>query len=154
MSHLFRKRDLALLVVLCIVIYLGLDTGTFSYNIEPVWYYDMSKIQRNHRVTPIITDLNGDGQKELIIITNDNQLKVLDGNNMEMSRDIYTLEEIASVRLSNINFQQGKSPVAMKTGYIEHYDANKERNQIIIIVREDWTGTLSITFTHYYSPTH
>jgi len=140
MGQLFRKRDFALLVVLCIVIYLGLDTGTFNYNIEPVWYYDMSKAQRNHRVAPIVTDLNGDGQKEIIIITNDNQLKVLDGNNKEMSNDIYTLREIASVRLNNINFQQGKTPVAMKTGYIEHYDVDKERNQIIVIVREDWTG--------------
>jgi hypothetical protein len=57
-----------------------------------------------------------------------------------MSNDIYTLQEIASVRLNNINFQQGKTPVAMKTGYIEHYDVDKERNQIIVIVREDWTG--------------
>ena len=144
MGQLFRKRDFALLVVLCIVIYLGLDTGTFNYNIEPVWYYDVSKAQRNHRVTPIVTDLNGDGLKELIIITNDNQLKILDGNNKEMSNDIYTLQEVASVRLNSINFQQGKSPVAMKTGYIEHYDANKERNQVIVVVREDWTGSHSL----------
>lgn len=30
-------------------------------------------------------------------------------------------------------------PVAMKTGYIDHYDSRESRQQVIVIMREDWT---------------
>ncbi|CAM9094978.1 unnamed protein product, partial [Ectocarpus fasciculatus] len=30
-------------------------------------------------------------------------------------------------------------PVAMKTGYIDHYDAEESRQQVIVIMRQDWT---------------
>ena len=34
---------------------------------------------------------------------------------------------------------QGSLPVAMKTGYIDQYDAKESREQVIVIMREDWT---------------
>jgi len=44
--------------------------------------------------------------------------------------------------LSHFNIAKGRVPVILKTGYIDPYDASKSRNQVILVVREDWTVSL------------
>lgn len=94
---LFRKRDVVVLVLVAVTLYISmLDNPTLRYSIEPAWFIDQriekvpankgSSIENNegfknsvidyHLLSPIITDLDGDGANEIICVTNDRFLKV------------------------------------------------------------------------------
>jgi len=148
-SGVIRKRDVGILFIVLLAMYLSLkgQESGLSYSLEPAWYVDQRKTSLPSAsgwpmVPPVITDLEGDGNKEVVYITKDLQLKVIsaDAPNNDHS-EIYTPEELAAVRLSSLNVQKGRIPVALKTGYVQPYSQTKERSQVIIVVREDWTVT-------------
>ena len=147
--YFLRKRDFVIFCISCIAIYLSLDSSSYSYIIEPSWFVDQrrsSSLNNEFKsISPIITDLDGDGENEIVLITKDLHLKVLtaslnsDGFQSIDLNDVYEPLEISSVKLNNLNIQKGKSPVALKTGYIDPYNITTIRKQVIVIVREDWT---------------
>lgn len=141
----FRKRDIFVAILVAIGIYISLDTSSFSYVFEPAWYIDQRKSGWSgewHLIPPVITDLDGNGEKELIVVTRDLQLKIFSAAIPENDKsNIYIPFELASVRLSPLNVVKGRAPVALKTGYVDHYDPSKERRQIIVVVSEDWVVT-------------
>ncbi len=80
---LFRKRDVAVIAGILVTAYVTLDSNNFVYQFEPAWYVD----QRNFRdpapstafgrpILPIVTDLDGNGDTEIVLITKRNELKV------------------------------------------------------------------------------
>ena len=79
---LFRKRDLAVLVLVVISLYLSyVDRPALNYVIEPAWFIDQREAHESQSfdaklVPPIITDLEGDGVNEIVMITKDLKLKV------------------------------------------------------------------------------
>ena len=77
---LFRKRDLLALATMLLALYISIDMHGFNYSIEPDWYIDHRKARHHNPqwsiVPPIVTDLNGDGENELVVITRDSFLKV------------------------------------------------------------------------------
>jgi hypothetical protein len=82
---LFRKRDFAVAVLIAIAIYLSyFETPGLTYSVDPAWFIEQTTepdSQANRRVDykllpPIITDLEGDGVNEVILITCDLKLKV------------------------------------------------------------------------------
>ena len=96
-SGLFRKRDVVILILVAVTLYISmLDNPTLRYSIEPAWFIDQrieksstnkgSSIDNNeglrsseldyHLLSPIITDLDGDGANEIICVTRDRFLKV------------------------------------------------------------------------------
>jgi hypothetical protein len=140
-----RKRDIGFLLVLALAIYISLDNTSFIYRLEPAWYFDQRKAGVSGkdfpRIPPIVTDLDGDGQKEIIFITRDQHIKILDADKPgDFSEEVYVPEERVSVRLSPLlNVNAGHNPVALASGYIEHYDQSRSRKQVIVLVREDLT---------------
>jgi hypothetical protein len=81
--RLFRKRDFAIFILVVVSLYLSyFESPSLSYSIEPAWFIDQPNDSTKHRglsyksVPPIITDLEGDGANEIIIITNNFELKV------------------------------------------------------------------------------
>jgi outer membrane protein assembly factor BamB len=129
-----------ILAIITLAIFLSFDNPGFTFTLEPAWYVDQ---RSSSMVQPVICDLNGDGKKEVVMITksaDDLILKVLsaDPPNKDKSK-IYTPLEIASVSLSPTKVLKGRNPVALKTGYVDSYDAVKGRSQVIVVVREDWT---------------
>ena len=137
---IWRKRDYIILALTALAIFLSLDSPGFSFTLEPAWYIDQ---KYNSMLPPVICDLNGDGKKEVILISNtagDLTLKVLSADPPRGDKSsIYSPEIIASLSLSPFKVTTGRTPVALKTGYVESYDASKGRNQVIVVVREDWT---------------
>lgn len=135
-------------MVLCVVVlaaYMCLNTSGLSYRIEPCWYLDQRKLSglgSFNMLPPVVTDLDGDGSKEVVLVTKDLQLKIINAEapNGDHS-EIYIPEEQYSARLSQLNVQKGKIPVALQTGYVSPYDADKERSQVVVVVREDWSVT-------------
>lgn len=81
---LFRKRDIAVVILISISIYLSyFDSPSLSYTIDPAWFIDQrpdptitDKVLDYKVVPPIITDLEGDGINEVVMITSDFKLKV------------------------------------------------------------------------------
>jgi hypothetical protein len=84
MSGVFRKRDLAVLVLVAVSIYLSyFDSPSLSYVIEPAWFIDQRAVSDRtgqtldpRMVPPLVTDLEGDLVNEVILITSDFKLKV------------------------------------------------------------------------------
>lgn len=69
---------------------------------EPAWYIDQknSNLKIDKTLLPIITDLDGDGDKEILLVTNNFELKVLSGNTPRgHNRDIYIPDEKSSYEL-------------------------------------------------------
>ena len=131
-----------ILAIIGLAVFLSFDAPGFTFTLEPAWYIDQKDVSM---LPPVICDLNGDGKKEIILITNiadDLTMKVLSADNPNIDKStIYSPETIASVSLSPLKLLKGRAPVALKAGYIDSYDstAKKGRNQVIVIVREDWT---------------
>ena len=83
-TGIFRKRDLAVLVLVAISLYLSyFDSPTLNFSIEPAWFIDQKastssllKDVNYKMVPPIVTDLEGDGVNEIVMITHDLKLKV------------------------------------------------------------------------------
>jgi hypothetical protein len=76
---LFRKRDIVVFIVILITAFISYDNRRVSYSFEPAWYLDMRDfhgINIHKDAAPLITDLNGDGEKEMVVITPDSYLKV------------------------------------------------------------------------------
>jgi hypothetical protein len=91
---LFRKRDLAMLLLVIVAIYLSLfESPTLKYSLEPAWFVDNRNLvmkyphanSTRHRspnldyslIPPIVTDLDGDSSNEIILINRDLNLQVI-----------------------------------------------------------------------------
>lgn len=138
---LLRERDFFVLLLALIGLYVALDTKEFSYRIEPAWFVDLreSVVRSDWQLpAPRITDLDGDGRKEIVLVTRDFQLKVLDASiPKSQSGEIYTPKTMESVQLPFGDIEMGRSPVLLRTGYTQSYSANKQRAQVIVVVHED-----------------
>ncbi len=79
---LFRKRDLAVLILVTISLYFSyIDRPGLKYRIEPAWFIDQRESHETQSfdvklLPPIVTDLEGDGVNEIVMITKDMKLKV------------------------------------------------------------------------------
>lgn len=129
-----------MLALTILAIFLSFDNPGFTFTLEPAWYVDH---RSSSAVQPVICDLNGDGKKEIVMISkvaDDLILKLLsaDAPSGDKSK-IYSPVEIASVSLSPLRVSTGRNPVALSTGYVDSYDETKGRSQVIVVVREDWT---------------
>jgi len=143
-APILRSRDLLLLCVVAIAIYQSLNSPSLSYTLDPSWYLDQRRLSSSsstyQTLSPIVTDLDGDGSKEIVLVTKDLHLKILNAEAPNGDhRDVYIPEELASARLTSLNLQKGKTPVAIKTGYVVPYSSEKERSQVIVVVKEDWS---------------
>lgn len=83
-NELFRQRDyLIVFVVIATSCVLLFDRPSLEFSLVPAWYIDQRAGKTNpvstldlRLVPPILTDLDGDGSKEFVVITKDLQLKV------------------------------------------------------------------------------
>ena len=89
-----------------LAIYISLDTTSFTYRLQPAWYYDQREAAESSKpwiqLSPLVVDLDGDDRKEIVFITRDQFVKILRAEpTTEFSEDIYAPEEVASAALSN-----------------------------------------------------
>jgi hypothetical protein len=98
-AGLFRRRDIFVIVLVLVTLYISfLDNQSLKYSIEPAWYidqrvHDHSDLNRGfldeipislesnetidyQLVRPIVTELDGDGSNEIVMITKDLKLRV------------------------------------------------------------------------------
>lgn len=167
-----KGRDCLLLFICLCVIWISLPSSS-NLSIVQKWKipFDSSVFRNSHFPEewekiplPIITDVNEDGQKDIIYLTTDYELKI------SSSDDIYELgEEIADssmVTFSNIKMFAGKDnhlklkipeltstysasllpdfgitfgrrPVALGSGYID-VESGVKRHKVIVVLTEGW----------------
>jgi len=146
---LLRKRDLGAICVFLIGVYISLSAPRFNYSLQPTFYLNLAwndggRIHSDwNLLPPVVTDLDGDGQQDLLFITPDMTLRVFSTERPSSLNlhEAYTPEHLRSVELKTMNIQQGRTPVLMRTGYITEYSPTRTREQVVVIVREDLTIT-------------
>ncbi len=93
--------------VIAITIYLSLKSSAINFSFTPAWYIDQRKVSAITQwsgVPPIVTDLDGDGYKEIVMITKDLQLQILNAEVPSGNVDeIYSPSIVASARLNAVN---------------------------------------------------
>ncbi|KAM9966498.1 hypothetical protein ACTFIR_006716 [Dictyostelium discoideum] len=164
-----RKRDTWLLLVSILVVFISLyRQKDYKLNLLLEIPIDTNNYENSHYPKineflplPIITDLNGDGFNEIIYVTNDFKIRILDTitpNNIEKFRfsvngnenendnendnDQNSLLELPvlyeSSLLSDVGLATGRRPIAIKTGYAKHSIPGEKRQQIIVVVTDGW----------------
>jgi hypothetical protein len=77
--QMMRKRDVAVIGVVLLAVYLSLQSSHNNYVLEPSWYFDQPMSAGGvmwKQLPPIITDLDGDGSREILLITKSLSLMV------------------------------------------------------------------------------
>jgi len=97
---------------------------------------------------PVVTDLDGDGVNEVVMVTLDGKLLVLEapsfptdwtpaaGTREQVSNFAVKLE--ASL-LPSIKVRVGREAVALSTGYLDPYTEKEMRKQVVVVVTREWT---------------
>ena len=145
--RLLRGRDIGFLIVFIIAVYISLKSPGFKYALRPAFYLNLQTELDNTHITgwslldPIITDIDADGIKEMLLISPSMSLKIYSAERPSTYDvdEVYIPEELNSIQLLKLNIKKGYVPVAMNTGYISPYSNTLRRTQVIVIVREDLT---------------
>jgi len=116
-----------------------------------------SKESQQRIIHPIITDLDGDGSNEIILMSADGtKLQVLNGEAPSSVgyTDIYSPTVIYSTTLSTskLNIKTGKAPVVIKTGYVDKYSDTTRRQQVIVVLREGGCVCVSLLYMYVMWP--
>jgi hypothetical protein len=116
------------------------QSADFTYTLEPTWFLARGNSPTRWAPIPaIVTDVDGDGRREVVLVTNDFHLKVLSAERTTPGDGIYTPTELFSRVLTYSVAEKDRLPVALKVGYIEPYSDSRARTQVIVVVLEDWT---------------
>ena len=89
-----------------------MQTAGFTYTLEPSWFLDQrsarsQKASSYHGVPIVVSDLDGDGDNEVISITKDFVLQVISPEIFaDASGEVYSPAITKSVRLSRFNIQK------------------------------------------------
>ncbi|XP_061189984.1 uncharacterized protein LOC133197792 isoform X2 [Saccostrea echinata] len=136
-------------VLLCGVI-AYLFRASDSYNLKPVWrkrsepHHFTNKIYPtldDRLPSPIITDLDGDGTNEILLITHDFKLNIMALPDPVTDEEDDTLPHVVVKQKAvlPINVSEVSRPVAMETGFTIPYSSMMQiRKQIIVVVTDDW----------------
>lgn len=143
-------RDVSL-VLLCIVLVV-LFRARDSYDIRPVWRYDLEldhyangKFPANigeHLPLAKITDLNNDNKNEIVLITNDHFLIVGSAPPLNVSKKVLphlVVKYETRIPDESVDAEKRSQPVVLETGFLMPFAAEKEmRKQVIIVVLNNW----------------
>ncbi|KAJ7513865.1 hypothetical protein O6H91_23G017300 [Diphasiastrum complanatum] len=140
-----RKRDLGILLISALAIFFSLQNeGNFSFKEGWFHYLEESyplKHEGERLPPPIVTDLNGDGQNEVIVATHDAKLQVLDPLYRITNEGFGEARILAEVSLlpERVRVAAGRRPVAMAAGALRRpfYEKDKGK-QVLVVVTAGW----------------
>lgn len=142
-QSIFRHRDILIIFIILLAAYISFDSNGYQYFLSPTWYVNDKKSSTTkyfHKLRPIITDIDGDGTNEVILITSSLEIQIL--KTSSKSSTIFQPPIVAKKRLTNLKLTKGKAPIGLKVGYIDEYNETGFRRQVIAVVTEDLTVRL------------
>jgi len=100
---------------------------------------------------PLVTDLDGDGQNEVVLVTREPKLKIFKfkGGGAQ-NQNFHTLyshrgidwDQLQLVRevglLSSVSVTSGRQIVGLSSGYLRPYSRTRNRKQVLVLVNEGW----------------
>jgi hypothetical protein len=149
-----QTQDLVILIICAVAIIIVLrQEGNLKFYHAWVIPIDSRLFRNGHAPAsserlprPIITDLDGDGVNEIIITTREPSLKIyhydnaapfIDDWNSAVPEDSLNLVSEVAL-LSSHRVRAGRYPVALATGYLDPYNPDSSRAQIIVVVTSGW----------------
>jgi len=151
-----RARDAGILLVSGLAVFLALETGTdfevkrrWSLELKPTLYKNGRFAAEHERVPkPIVDDLDGDGFAEVLVVTREPKLKLLDPQHPisgshglgladgEMHLRIKAETTLLSKGVGNV--RSGRQAVAIATGYLDPA-SDRRRHKYVVVLTHDWT---------------
>jgi len=150
-----RVQDVALVVLSALVIYLLRVRD--HHVIRPQWRHNLNlshypngkfPTYEQRLPLPVITDLEGDGISEVVLVNSMLTLQVLRLPPDGLSSVLPDLEVQSSTQLPSHSGSAGKSrlnqkethamPIAIETGFVQAY-SHENRKQVIAVLLDNWT---------------
>lgn len=140
-----RKRDLAILMLAAFAIFFSLQhEGDFSF--REAWFHLSDeypiKYEADRLPPPLVTDLNADGKKEVLVATHDAKIQVLEPHARRVDEGFSEARVLAEVSLlpDKIRVATGRRAVAMATGVIDRtYKPGQPQKQVLVVVTSGWS---------------
>mmetsp|Transcript_7584 Transcript_7584/g.32073 ORF Transcript_7584/g.32073 Transcript_7584/m.32073 type:complete len:723 (+) Transcript_7584:51-2219(+) len=162
-----RAWDLLVLLGCLVALFLSFPSMQ-SYKLQPVWELpmDAAAAYRNghtpeewEKLPPVVaTDLDGDGRQDMVYVTADYKVRVVDGwalagvteetpdgrhdSHSSATAALHLREPEAAFEASllpKLALKFGRRPVALETGYLDpEDDEDGGRRQVIVVLTEGW----------------
>jgi outer membrane protein assembly factor BamB len=116
------------------------SAGFGSYYFTESWEVALDSAHSTHKLPkPLVTDLDGDGLNEIVVVTHDYKLMVLDNaaNSGSTPQPLKVKAETTLIRTTGV--RSGRKPVGLGSGYLQSPEANTQRKQVIVVVTDGWT---------------
>ncbi|KAI5588491.1 hypothetical protein POPTR_005G118300v4 [Populus trichocarpa] len=140
-----RKRDLAILMLSAFSIFFSLQhEGDFSF--REAWFHLTDeypiKYETERLPPPIVSDLNGDGKKEILVATHDAKIQVLEPHLRRVDEGFSEARLLTELSLlpDKTRVAAGRRAVAMATGVIDRrYKEGHPLKQVLVVVTSGWS---------------
>ena len=152
-----RQRDLLVLLACGVGIFISFqrDPGdgfrlrrSWSFPLDQALYKDGTDPQPHEKLPPpLVTDIDGDGQMDVVLVTKEPSVKLLGKAGLRFStgkkgdfRPASPTHE-ATLLSSIVRLSTGRQPAALASGYIDPppKDPITLRRQVVVVVTQDWT---------------
>eukprot|EP00897_Mesotaenium_endlicherianum_P001124 jgi/Mesen1/11011/ME000098S10407 len=120
-----------------------------SVSFREAWIFPIEESFLHHEVThvppPVVIDLNGDGRPEVIFVTREAQLQVIEPERAVSEGDGFRESRLlAEVALAptRVRVSTGRYPVALAAGHLEAPGSGKRaktRKAVIVVVTTGWS---------------
>ncbi|KAI9081271.1 hypothetical protein K1719_036771 [Acacia pycnantha] len=139
-----RKRDLAIVMISAFAVFFSFQQdGGISFKDAWMHLFDEFpfKYEAERLPPPVVSDLNGDGKKEVLVATHDAKILVLEPHSRRMDEGFSEVRVLAEVSLlpDKARIMSGRLPVAMVTGYIDRYRVRQYQKQVLVVVTSGWS---------------
>eukprot|EP00026_Physarum_polycephalum_P003889 Phypoly_transcript_03906.p1 GENE.Phypoly_transcript_03906~~Phypoly_transcript_03906.p1 ORF type:complete len:676 (+),score=80.54 Phypoly_transcript_03906:81-2108(+) len=140
-----RKRDLGILILCAFAILWSFRGEAGGYYFTESWvqqldttlYSNLHFPAKSEKLPkPLITDLDGDGQNEVVFATRDCTLKVMDVSSTTMSTKSTPTVKAQSSLMRTVGVRSGRRPVGLASGYLK--TSEQESTQVIVVVTDGW----------------
>eukprot|EP00249_Psilotum_nudum_P018309 c26740_g1_i2 orf=290-2380(+) len=139
-----RKRDLGILLLCAFAIFFSLQNeGDFSF--REAWFYPLDdsypfKHEAELLPPPVVTDLNGDGHKEILVATRDAEIQILEPHFRSSDGGFSDAHLLATVSLlpERVRVAAGRQPVAMAAGAIQRVGEGERRKEVVVVLTAGW----------------
>ncbi|KAJ8451964.1 hypothetical protein Cgig2_007447 [Carnegiea gigantea] len=122
----------------------AIHEGDFSF--REAWFHLLDdypiKYEADRLPPPLVTDLNGDGKKEVLVATHDAKIQVLEPHARRVDEGFSEARVLAEVTLlpDKVRVASGRRPVAMATGVIDRtYNQGQPLKQVLVVVTSGWS---------------
>ncbi|KAG6549554.1 hypothetical protein Mapa_008935 [Marchantia paleacea] len=141
-----RRRDLGILILCAFAIFFSLQhEGGFSF--REAWFHSLDesypiKHEAERLPPPIVTDLNGDGRKEILVATHDAKIQILEPGYTKGDQNFVEALVKAEVSLlpERVRVSAGRRPVAMATGVVtRHLRPGETSKEVLVVVTAGWS---------------